>query len=735
MERGSDTIGTRTRRAVLLVVVASVAAIVMTWPLVTGLDRLGRTANSGDARVSVWNVAWVAHALLTDPIDLFDANIFHPHKNALAFSEANLVPGVLALPAWWLTGNAETAHNVVVLFSFAASVITMWLTARRLTGDGWAAATAAALFAFCPFLFSHTAHIQLLMAAGLPLALLMMHRLADDPTTANGLWLGLALAAQALACAYYGIFAGFMVAYLTVFFALSRGLWRSRGYWTAVTCALVISVLLVTPAFSHYLQLQSDTGFGRSLDDAGMYSAYWRSYLASAAHAHNWMLSIIKDWNHEVLFPGFLAIVLGVVGIAAMAAGPASGERRLSGDRETLALYGSLGLFALWASLGPRAGLYTLLYEVVPVFSLLRAPGRTGLIVTLILALFAAFGVRALRRRLTGRAGTVLAVGCCLAALLELTGVPFDWREAKPIPRAYEVLAQMPRGAVAEFPFYERRIDFHLHTVYMVNSTRHWQPLINGYSDYIPPDFRTLAVTLASFPSPRELRSLEAAPRPIPGHPPGSLRRPDHAADRGASRRHISTTCVKWPPTIACRFSRSWAGRQDADNRRPVSQGGRSPSLGGGLFRGALGRRLLRGGLLRSRSFRRCFFRGRCGRRARRRGLRFDRGRGWCWNGIGGGHRDWASATLAVQHPVVLRGAQDPLDVVLRLGERDVVDELVLIEPRPLGAPADDPVLAGVVAGKGVVGAAELFDQLGEVQRPHLDVRFGVGEDRRYRNA
>ncbi|MEO7274342.1 MAG: hypothetical protein ABIX28_01820 [Vicinamibacterales bacterium] len=509
MERGRDTIGTRARRALLIVIVASVAAVVMTWPLASGLDRLGRTANSGDARFAVWNVAWVAHAILTDPADLFDANIFHPHRNALAFSEANLVPGVVALPAWWLTGNAETAHNVVVLFSFAATVITMWLTARRLTGDGWAAATAAALFAFCPFLFSHTAHIQLLMAAGLPLALLMMHRLADAPTPARGVWLGLALATQALACAYYGIFAGFMVAYLTVFFAVSRGLWRSRRYWTAVACALALSVLLVAPAFSHYLQLQSDTGFGRSLDDAGMYAAYWRSYLASAAHAHNWMLSIINDWNHEVLFPGFLAIILGGIGVATMSATSASGERHLSGDRETLALYGSLGLLALWASLGPRAGLYTFLYKVVPVFSFLRAPGRTGLIVTLILALFAAFGVRALRRRLQGRASRALAAGCCAAALIELTGVPIDWRDAKPIPSAYDVLARMPRGAVAEFPFYERRIDFHLHTLYMLNSTRHWQPLINGYSDYIPPDFRTLAVTLASFPSDDSFEALK----------------------------------------------------------------------------------------------------------------------------------------------------------------------------------------------------------------------------------
>ena len=104
MERGRDTIGARARRALRArASPPSPLAIVMTWPLASGLDRLGRTANSGDARVSVWNVAWVAHALLTDPADLFDANIFHPHKNTLAFSEANLVAGVVALPAWWLT--------------------------------------------------------------------------------------------------------------------------------------------------------------------------------------------------------------------------------------------------------------------------------------------------------------------------------------------------------------------------------------------------------------------------------------------------------------------------------------------------------------------------------------------------------------------------------------------------------------------------------------------------------
>ena len=40
---------------------------------------------------------------------------------------------------------------------------------------------------------------------------------------------------------------------------------------------------------------------------------------------------------------------------------------------------------------------------------------------------------------------------------------------------------------MAEFPFYDRRIDFHIHTRYMLNSTAHWQPLLNSYAIASPP--------------------------------------------------------------------------------------------------------------------------------------------------------------------------------------------------------------------------------------------------------
>jgi hypothetical protein len=34
---------------------------------------------------------------------LFDANIFYPARLTLAYSEANIVPGLLGVPVWWIT--------------------------------------------------------------------------------------------------------------------------------------------------------------------------------------------------------------------------------------------------------------------------------------------------------------------------------------------------------------------------------------------------------------------------------------------------------------------------------------------------------------------------------------------------------------------------------------------------------------------------------------------------------
>jgi len=519
-----DPAGTIARpRELFLVSLAGVAlAILMTWPLATGLGSLGRTlATDADGQLSIWNIAWVARTIVADPLHLFDANIFSPHKTTLAYSEANLLPGAIGVPVYWVSRNPWLTLNVVLLFAFTSAFVCAYLLLRYLTGDRRAAAAGAIVYAFCPYVMSHLSHIQLLMTGGIPLSLLMLHRVVDAASRLKAeatsgpleshvasafrrkiLWrgvaLGISLAAQALSCAYYGIFAGLMVGYLALVLASTRRLWRSAAYWTAIAAGAATSLLLVLPFFIPYLRVQKESGFARSVEDTARWAAKPHDYLVSATHAHAWLLDIarrIGPWG-EVLFPGLFAIVLGMAGV--VLAARSSG--RVSRDRETALAYGTLAILAFWASFGPGAGLYRILYSL-PAFSFLRAPSRLGLVVVLCLVVFAAIALRHLFATLAPRRRAPAAAVAVALAIADVAVFPIRWARAPDLPAPYAQLARRPRAPLAEFPFYGERVAFPLHTQYMLFSTSHWMPLVNGYSDVIPLDFREAAAVLDSFPS------------------------------------------------------------------------------------------------------------------------------------------------------------------------------------------------------------------------------------------
>ncbi len=478
----------------------------LTYPLIVKLDRVGRL-NTDDGRYALWNVAWVADALIVHPTTLFDANIFYPARRALAFSEANIGAGTVAVPAWGLTGNPYLAYNTVVFFAFVMGAAGAYYLVRHLSGSREAAAVGAVLFAFCPFIFARTAHIQLLMTFGLPFSLLAFHRLVAHPGVGRAVTLGVLLWVQALSCAYYGIFAGLIVGLGTLVFAVTRNLWRSPRYWLLIALAATVAVGLTAPFFLPYVQVQQD-GFARTVEEARDYSANGGAWLASSAWAHRWWLPRIEGFS-EVLFPGVLATVLGLAGLARGLRRPVAGavapDAYVGPSAPVLAhdvvvFYGLVAAIAFWASFGPDAGLYRLLYNTVPVFSFLRAPARIGIVVPMALVVLAsavlAPWLRARRRPALWTAALVLL------AALELNGAPLTgFRDAPAIPEAYRVLARLPRGAVAEFPYFYRRGDFPRHAEYMLGSTVHFQPLINGYSDHIPADWREHVVPLSSFPT------------------------------------------------------------------------------------------------------------------------------------------------------------------------------------------------------------------------------------------
>jgi hypothetical protein len=185
--------------------------------------------------------------------------------------------------------------------------------------------------------------------------------------------------------------------------------------------------------------------------------------------------------------------------------------RRPDAAREAVGFYALLAIVGAWLSFGPAAGLYWLAYRLVPGFSLTRAPARLGVLVVLALGMLASIGLAEVIRSLGRRAPRGWAAASAVPVVLlvaELAAIPLDLRAALPMPAPHRALATLPPGAVAEFPYFYLERDLYRNSLYMLYSTAHWHPLVNGYSDFIPEAYRQTVVAISTFPSREAFRLL-----------------------------------------------------------------------------------------------------------------------------------------------------------------------------------------------------------------------------------
>ena len=103
-----------------------------------------------------------------------------------------------------------------------------------------------------------------------------------------------------------------------------------------------------------------------------------------------------------------------------------------------------------------------------------------------------------------------LAITLVAIANLESLRAPFEYRRFDGIPRIYTLLAREPIVVLAEVPFYPRQAVFE-NAEYVLNSTAHWRPLMNGYSGYTPASYGQFADTFWYFPEERAIHAMRRA--------------------------------------------------------------------------------------------------------------------------------------------------------------------------------------------------------------------------------
>jgi hypothetical protein len=167
------------RGNLLILLFFTLITLGLTHPLVFNITH-AIPGDWGDPLLNTWILAWDIHKITSNPMGFWDANIFYPHSNTLAYSEHLFASALLALPIMVIAKNPILAYNFVFFLSFILSGFGMYLLVYYLTRNRWAGLIAGTIFAFTPYRFSHLGHLQILTTQWMPYTFLYMHKLFDD---------------------------------------------------------------------------------------------------------------------------------------------------------------------------------------------------------------------------------------------------------------------------------------------------------------------------------------------------------------------------------------------------------------------------------------------------------------------------------------------------------------------------------------------------------------------------
>lgn len=462
----------------------------MTWPLAFSASLV---PDSDDAYFSIWRLAWIAHQLPVDAAHLFDANIFYPSRNTLAFSDAMAMVGTAAAPLFWAGVEPVRIHNLLLVLAIASSMAATYALARRLTADRAAALLASVIFGLCPYRFAHIGHLELQWVLWMPLSLLVLHRLFESPSSRGALLLGTVVAAQVLCSIYYGVFlAVYLLAAWLILAAQHGNAVRIARCTAAAALPLLIAIAIYGPP---YARARATMG-PHSPDEIAQFSAAPSDYLQVSPQNHIQRSIGMPYGNDEhSLFPGVIAIGFALAAFWR----PVS---RLPW------LYGALTVLAFDLSLGSNGVTLSVLRMAAPILASLRSSARFGILTALSIAMLAAIAAARLNR--AWRWGPFVTAAAIVLAIVESAAVPISVRALSTAPSdAHLFLRTLPADTVVlELPAPGPQTLWLYETTHQVRSINHWRPLVNGYSGFVPADYAHTLTQLSGFPDERSARRL-----------------------------------------------------------------------------------------------------------------------------------------------------------------------------------------------------------------------------------
>lgn len=476
-------------------------AALWAWPLPS---RLGVLRDGYDAAQHAWSLAWVAHALTTGGTPLFEANVLAPSHDVLAFTEPLVAYGVLSIPLRAAGLSAAEAANAVSLLLLGLAPFLLSRAAISLGAARGPAVAGSLAASFGALATLNLGYVSFAAWGGIAFLVLEWARLARTGSASAAVDLG--AGAAVLAWFSLQLFA-FALAGL-LFLALADLLRQPRRFVGETLPRLLVSgavaALLLAPLALPLLRVRSTEGFQRTESETRRFQASPASLLTTTPDNPGQAFLPYRSGSETALYPGTVAVLLCAAGLVVLFR--RSPLRLLAGTGALIALVGFTG------ALGFGGPLWPLLVKLAPpLFGGIRSAARFSFLAQTGVALLAAAGATALLARVRDRwvrAGLVAVTVAAVAADVRQSAA-FAYLPEEP-PAVERLLASDdPGGPVLHLPLTHGPAEAR----WMLASTLHFRPVVNGVLSHVPARHEELAALLSSAPVPAgALERLESWP-------------------------------------------------------------------------------------------------------------------------------------------------------------------------------------------------------------------------------
>lgn len=497
----------------------------ITYPLIFHLGNYA--VGLGDELVIAWIQNWVIHSLTTNPFSIFEANLYFPYHNTLAYSDLFLTSSILSIIPLKLVGQPIAVVNFTLISSFVLLGFSIYLLCFYLTKDFLASLLSGILVIFSTAVLDKTTHLQILAVQWVPLSILFFLiyiKSQKSKYLAVSLLFFLTQVYNSFLPGYFILFS-YVIIYTYSWFYNRK---QAKKIITKKNIFLfILSLSLVLPITIPYYQVSKEFNYVRDIRDAIHFAIQPEDLLYPSPHTRlqNYLVSLPfnKESQNGEFKPGYLGLIFTILMAYALWYFIVNFKKK----DFFINSFSSIGIAGLILSLGPALHLgrqtihwpfpvplpYILFYYLLPGFKGFRNSSRWEILFILSIVVVIVLVLHKILKKYSIKTRSViyllLAFSCVVEFNFPMKFINVPQKEE--FPSVYNWLNTTPANtSVIIMPAYNWNMMYSGDEISRnYYSLANFRRSVNGYTGFSPPPWQDLLVNLQqNFPNQESVKII-----------------------------------------------------------------------------------------------------------------------------------------------------------------------------------------------------------------------------------